>query len=151
MLRTEIMLTLNWSHSALDIIIQRVNFLWKNNKLMNYWELYKILTWNYFVYAIICVPILQCESIKTQHFSIVQYLKFREYMYMYATWFGRVTLPNYFDTIFVGYYSNDDVIGAVIVMKSKLLCANCWNILILKERNKWHKLTRLNEFQVFSI
>ena len=42
--------------------------------------------------------------------------------------FGRVTLSNYFDTIFVGYYSTDDVIGAVIVMKSKLLCANCGNI-----------------------
>ena len=42
---------------------------------------------------------------------------------MYVTWFGRVTLSNYFDTIFVGYYSIDDVIGAVVVMKSKLLCA----------------------------
>ena len=68
---------------------------------------------------------------------------------MYVTWFGRVTLSKYFDTIFVGYYSIDDVIGAVIVMKSKLLCANCWNMLILKERNKRNKLTRLNEFQVF--
>ena len=41
------------------------------------------------------------------------------------TWYGRVTLFNYFDTIFVGYHSIDDVVGAVIVMKSKLLCANC--------------------------
>ena len=52
---------------------------------------------------------------------------------MYATWFGRVTLSNYFDFIFAGYYSIDDVIGAVIVMKSKLLCDNCWNILL----NHW--------------
>ena len=43
---------------------------------------------------------------------------------MYVTWFGRVTLSNEFDTIFVGYYSIDDVLGAVIVIKSKLLCAN---------------------------
>ena len=35
------------------------------------------------------------------------------------------------------------LIGAVIVMKSKLLCANCWNILILEERSKWHKTDKV--------
>ena len=65
--------------------------------------------------------------------------------------YAKINVPRIFPhfysmwiTIFAGYYSIDDVIGAVIVMKSKLLCANCWKYFDYSKKettgDKWGKV-----------